>query len=429
MVRAAGTGRRPPGHAKQPARERRPIPDCRRSLVEGDKRGLEGIFGRGVVAKHLPARGQDQRPVPAHQSFERIRITLAEKVGKELSVGPLAEPRGVGRDPDEVGRAVGLPAHTRLRSVASFAVQRPPTRSATCTFSFGAGSNASDRLIASIGCNCRDFAVELGYNSADHFLPFWEAHPMRKLFIPMALFAVMVVLGQSSAQFDPETQKLSRSVQRVLGDNPGALAMNPGVQKELKMDDDQVKAVQEKVAAASGFGGFGKGKGGFDDAAKERFGKYMEKVQALKDVPEDKLDDKIRETFKEELEGPAKEVEKILKPEQMTRLAQIGRQQGGPRAYLKPENVKDLGITDEQKTKLRSISTELEKDVGELRRSGGKGGFNISPETREKIESLTKEANEKATALLTDEQKSKWKTLIGEPYTVRFAGFRPKKDD
>ena len=113
----------------------------------------------------------------------------------------------------------------------------------------------------------------------------------------------------------------------------------------------------------------------------------------------------------------------------MTRLNQIARQQGGPRAYLKAENVKDLSITDEQKTKLKSINTELDKDVGELRRSGGKGGFNIPPETREKIDNLTKEANEKATAVLTDEQKSKWKTLIGEPYTVQRFGGRPKKDD
>jgi len=259
---------------------------------------------------------------------------------------------------------------------------------------------------------------------------------MRKLLIPLALLALMFVLGESSAQFgDPETQKVMRVAFRVMGDNPGALAANPGVQKELKLDDDQVKAIQEKVPGAGiGGGAFGKGKGKgkfeLDDAAKERFTKYFEKIQSLKDVPEDKLEDKIRETFKEEIEGPTKEVEKILKPEQMTRLRQISRQQGGPGAYLKPENVKDLELTDDQKTKLRSITTELDKDVGELRRSGGKGGFGaLPPETREKIDNLTKEANEKAAGLLTDDQKAKWKTLIGEPYTVRFGGFRPKKDD
>ena len=97
------------------------------------------------------------------------------------------------------------------------------------------------------------------------------------------------------------------AVQRVIGDNPGVSAINPGVQKELKMDEEQVKTVQEKVPAGFGFGGGGKGKGKgkfeLDDAAKERFTKYMEKMQALKDVPEDKLEEKIRETFKEEMKG------------------------------------------------------------------------------------------------------------------------------
>jgi hypothetical protein len=253
---------------------------------------------------------------------------------------------------------------------------------------------------------------------------------MRKVFIPLALIAVMVVLGQSSAQPDPEMMKVGFAVARVTGETPGSLARNSAVQKELKLDEEQIKAVQEKVPAI-GFGGggrgFGKGKGKgkfeLDDAAKERMTKYFEKIQALRDVPEDKLEEKAREAFKEELEKQATEVEKILKPEQMTRLKQIARQQGGPMAYLKAENVKDLTITDEQKTKLKSISTELDKDRQELFR----GGFGA--ETREKLEALTKEANEKAAAVLTEEQKTKWKTLVGEPYTVPPFGIRPKKDD
>jgi len=255
---------------------------------------------------------------------------------------------------------------------------------------------------------------------------------MRKVFIPLALLAMMLVLGQSSAQPDPEMMKVYFAVGRITNETPGSVVRNQGVQKELKLDEEQIKAVQEKVPAIGfgfgGGGGGGKGKGGkgkgggLTEEQKEKFAKYQEKVQSLKDVPEDKLEDKVREAFKDDLETQAKEVEKILKPEQLARLKQIARQQGGPAAYLKAENVKDLSITDEQKTKLKSINTELDKDRQELFRSG------FGAETREKMENLAKEANEKATAVLTDEQKSKWKTLVGEPYTVRFGG-RPKKDD
>jgi hypothetical protein len=257
---------------------------------------------------------------------------------------------------------------------------------------------------------------------------------MRRICVSIALLALIAVLSQSTAQQpDPAVFKLFGAVNRIIGDNPGALASNQGVQKELKMDEDQVKAVREKIGGSGfGFGG-GRGKGRGKDAGgdfKERFAKMMEKVEKLKDVPEDKLEDKIREEFKEEIETPTKEVEKILKPEQMKRLMQIARQQGGPRAYLKPENVKDLSINDDQKKKLTEIATELEKDVGELRRSGGgMGGFRLSPETREKIENLNKEAADKAAGVLTAEQKTKWKELIGEPFTVQRGGFRPKKDD
>jgi hypothetical protein len=263
---------------------------------------------------------------------------------------------------------------------------------------------------------------------------------MRRILLSAALLAGMIVLSQSNAQFDPEMAKVFRAAGQVFFSHPAALVSNQGVQKELKMDEDQIKAAREKIVMPGfGFGGGG-GKGGkggkgkdLTEEQKERFNKYLEKINALKDTPEDQLEAKIKETFKEELEAPTKEMEKILKPEQMTRLKQIARQQGGPGAYLKPENVTDLKITDEQKKKIKEINDELQKDTQELRRGagGGKGGFGpLPPETREKIAALTKEANEKAGEALTSEQKTKWKELIGEPYTVSFEFRRPpKKDD
>jgi hypothetical protein len=262
---------------------------------------------------------------------------------------------------------------------------------------------------------------------------------MRKLVMLAALFGGMAYLGSTSAQQpDPEMFRKMRKIGQIMADLPVAVVNNPGVQKELKLDDDQVKAVEEKVVTTGlgfgfgGRGGLGKGKGkgggGFSPEAKERMAKMFEKMQALAEVPEDQLEEKTLETFKEELEGPTKEMEKILKPEQQARLKQIARQQGGPSAYLKKDNVKDLGLTDEQKTKLKTLVTEFDKDRTELfRGAGGGGGF--SPETREKIDMLTKEASEKAANVLTAEQKTKWKELTGEPYTVRFERSRPKKDD
>jgi hypothetical protein len=258
---------------------------------------------------------------------------------------------------------------------------------------------------------------------------------MRKVLLAAALLGGMAYLGSTTAQeFDRELFVKMFKARQIVGEQPVVVVHNSGVQKELKLDDEQVKAVQEKAKLPPGVGfgggGFGRGKGGGKGGGgdfKERMAKQMEKMQALKDVPDDKFEEKVLEMYKEELDGPTKELDKILKPEQMTRLKQIARQQGGPAAYLKNENAKDLNLTDEQKTKLREIVTEHEKDLRELRGQGGKGGF--SPETREKMESLNKEATEKAANVLTADQKAKWKELTGEPYTVRFEFTRPKKDD
>jgi hypothetical protein len=261
---------------------------------------------------------------------------------------------------------------------------------------------------------------------------------MRKLFVAAALLGGMAYLGSTPAQQpDPELGKKMRQAGQIMRDHPVLVVNNPGVQKELKLDDDQVAAVKEKVKPPAGLtfgfggaGGFGKGggKGGGSAEAKERRAKQTEKMQALKDVPDDKMEEKVHEIYKEELEGPTKELDKILKPEQHARLKQIARQQGGPRAYLKTENAKDLSLTDEQKTKLREIATEHEKDTMELFRGGGFGKGGLPAETREKMEALNKEAAEKAVNVLTADQKSKWRELTGEPYTLRFEP-RPKKDD
>ena len=245
---------------------------------------------------------------------------------------------------------------------------------------------------------------------------------MRRVFLAAALITLIVSLSPASAQQPgPEMFRLMRPVMQVLGSSPGVLAAHPAVQTELKLDDDQVKAIKEKVPQL-GFGGGFRKKADITPEQQERLAKMFEKLQALADVPEDKLDAKIRETFKEEIEGPTKEVEKILKPEQFSRLKQIARQQGGPAAYMSPENAKDLKLTDEQKKKLKEITDELQKDTMAL----FQGGF--SAETREKMQMLAKEASEKATGVLTDEQKSKWKELTGEPFTVPLQG-RRKKDD
>lgn len=254
----------------------------------------------------------------------------------------------------------------------------------------------------------------------------------RKLFLMMGLLGLMVAIGSptQAQQFDPALFKLVGPVMRIVGSNPTTLLSNKGVQTELKLTEEQVKQVNEKFP---GFGG-GFGKGGFgkgNNDFMERMTKMAEKAKDLKDVPEDKMDEKIREIFKEEIEQPMKDAEKILKAEQVTRLKQISRQQAGTAAVL--DEAKTLKLTDDQVKKIKDIRTELDKDLAELRpRTGGKGGFPmVTPETREKMTKLRNEAKDNVLAILNDSQKKAWNDMIGEPFEVKFEipKFTPKKKD
>ncbi len=182
------------------------------------------------------------------------------------------------------------------------------------------------------------------------------------------------------------------------------LLTNKGVQEELKITDEQKEKVIEKS----------KGMGA----------KFQETFAKLKDVPKEDRPEKMQKAFKDIQESVNKELAEILKPEQMKRLRQIERQQNVANALMNDEDVKkQLKITEEQSAKIKSISEETNKEVGDLFKQFNKEN---PRETQEKIASLRKEGGSKAVAVLDDEQKSKWKELVGDPYEVKWEGRFPK---
>jgi hypothetical protein len=168
------------------------------------------------------------------------------------------------------------------------------------------------------------------------------------------------------------------------GQNALSLLTQKSVQEELKLSEDQIKKateLQEKMRGSFNF----------------------------KD-----LKDKGREEIQKALEERAKESDKaaaeILKPEQLKRVKQIVLQLRGSQAFADSAVVEELKLTAEQKEKIQAI----QKEAAESTRSLFQGGAN--EETRKKVEELRKATTEKVTALLSDEQKSKWKERTGEPF-------------
>jgi hypothetical protein len=175
-----------------------------------------------------------------------------------------------------------------------------------------------------------------------------------------------------------------------MGGNLGFLAMNPGVQKELKVTDEQKDKLKEAATKVR-------------EDHKDDFAKFRD----LSDEEKQKL-------MKAVSEETDKALGKVLDDKQMKRLRQIGLQQQGAFAFMNPEIQGKLKLTNDQKEKIKTINEEAGQKMREL----FQGGFN--EEARTKMTQLRKETMDKITGAMTDDQKKTWKEMTGEPFEVQF---------
>ncbi|HMF10669.1 MAG TPA: hypothetical protein VKE94_00130 [Gemmataceae bacterium] len=203
-----------------------------------------------------------------------------------------------------------------------------------------------------------------------------------RLVTRVAIVGVLLVLAQGFAA--------AQGPFGGFGGNPVMLLGQESVQKELKLTDDQIKKVQELGE------------------------KMREKFQEIFGLDEAERPKKMQELNEEN----RKAIAAFLKPEQDKRLNQIIYQRQGPAAFANPEVAKALGLNAEQKDKVQTINQETGKAMRELFTPGQPP----DDETRKKMDDLRKSSGEKLLALLTAEQKTKWKDLQGEPFKgeIRF---------
>ncbi len=174
------------------------------------------------------------------------------------------------------------------------------------------------------------------------------------------------------------------------GGNLGFLAMNPGVQKEIKVTDEQRDKLKDAMTK-------------FREDHKDDFAKARDLSQEERQ--------KMMKGLNEETD---KAIGKVLDDKQMKRLRQIGLQQQGTFAFQNPEIQSKLKLKDDQKEKIKTISEES----GQKMRDLFQGGFN--EETQKKMAELRKDWMEKINGVLTAEQKKTWKEMTGEPFQVQF---------
>jgi hypothetical protein len=187
-------------------------------------------------------------------------------------------------------------------------------------------------------------------------------------------------------------QQPGRGMGRGFG-GPLFLLQNKSVQEELKLTGDQIAKVTELQT------------------------KQKEAMAKLQDLSQEERKEKGAELRKQFGEMATALVKDTLKPEQAKRLKEITYQQAG---LMNQEAQTELKLSDEQKEKVREIGKASFKEIGEVMQSGG--GFG-DPETQKKIAAIRKESNEKAVAVLNDEQKKQWTEMQGKPFEMKMEGF------
>jgi len=184
----------------------------------------------------------------------------------------------------------------------------------------------------------------------------------------------------------------------------GMIAFNESLQKELKMDKDQVDKLTAALTKSR-------------EEMRDDLGKLFN--------PDTTREERDAIT-KKMTESTNKAVESVLKSDQVKRLHQIENQQAGVGIFQKEDVQKVLKLTDDQKDKFKEINDELRKELADLGGGrggarGGFGGFGGDPETQRKRQALQKDAMTAAQKVLTADQKTALKDLTGEPFELQFA--------
>jgi Spy/CpxP family protein refolding chaperone len=204
----------------------------------------------------------------------------------------------------------------------------------------------------------------------------------------VALVATMVLTSGALAQ---------RGGGGGFGGRGGGINMlrMPEVQTELKLTADQKTKVETLLEQRRGQGGGGQG---FRDLSPEERQKAMAERRAEEN----------------------KQLGAILNADQMKRYNQLRLQRTGMTALAETEVATELSLTADQKTKIQEIVQQANNERRSLFQDGGGGGDREA--MRAKMEELQKATDTKLAAVLTDAQKTKWKELVGAPFTFPAPG-------
>ncbi|MCO6454091.1 MAG: hypothetical protein J5I93_02145 [Pirellulaceae bacterium] len=182
-----------------------------------------------------------------------------------------------------------------------------------------------------------------------------------------------------------------------------ALPENEKLQKELDVLPEQVTDLKKY----------------FDDQqANRQRPEFPQNFREMSEEERQKLFDNMRkDREKRDTETLAK-VDEFLLPHQSERLREVALQIMGLTALQDTEIAGKLKISDEQKTKMETVQTEMGEQMRERMRAafqGGNAGGADRDALRKQFEEFNKERETKVLAVLTSAQKADFEKMKGKP--------------
>jgi Spy/CpxP family protein refolding chaperone len=184
------------------------------------------------------------------------------------------------------------------------------------------------------------------------------------------------------------------------------LLATPEVQKELGVSDEQKGLIEDmltdirnQMRAARGQGGAG-GFQNFQNLSEEERNKLIAEGQKRMEEMNKKTEEMIT---------------MVLEPKQTDRFGQLRLQRAGVGAFNRPDIAEKIGLSQEQKDKMKKIQDDARPDP-----SAFASFQNMSEEERREAFTKMREKGEKANAdilnVLTAEQKETWAKLQGKKF-------------
>ena len=202
--------------------------------------------------------------------------------------------------------------------------------------------------------------------------------------------------GQGGGQgFGPGAGQGSRMSSDSPND-PSTLLTAEAVQKELALTDDQKSQLKklrdERTAEGQAF------------------------FSAFMGLSQSEMQNRIEERAK----LSRQKIAQILTPKQLERLSEINVQVAGVAALGFADVAEKIGLTPDQKAKLKELADDTSRRLTELfpTSQAQLRDAQAQQDRQKKQAAIKSERNDKAMALLTDEQKSQFQKLQGEKFDL-----------